>query len=520
MPLLDVYTKALTAQQVAHLLRRTTFGGTPAQLKDLTGKTADFIVQKLLVVQPAPNHPTDLDGTNFHEKPWGVPGTTDMERVQADGVRRNILKRWWLGSMVNQPLSISEKMTLFWQNHFVSTATAVSDARFLYRQNQLLRKLALGNFKTFVIEITKDPAMLFYLNGNQNIVGKPNENYGRELQELFTIGAGNYNEEDVKAAARVLTGWRGLNYRDNTTATIGTEFRANQHDTTDKVFSKFYGNKIIKGRTGATAGDDELKDLVDMILAQKETARFIVRKFYRWFFQAEISALVEKEFIEPLATIFQKDYEIKPVLLAMFKSQHFYEDTMLGSQIKSPLDLIIGAFRNFNYQIPDIKTDRTTFDLATQYIFQRSREQQMEVLDQVSVFGWRPYYDTDFYEIWISSTTLALRGVFTDALVKGSTTLKLSINVVDLAKATSTPDDPVKLVDEITENLFAFPLTKLQKDYLIDKVLIADLPRYEWGLEWNAYTSDPTNKNKLNAVKTKLETFFTFALRLAEFQMG
>jgi uncharacterized protein (DUF1800 family) len=402
----------------------------------------------------------------------------------------------------------------------------VQDVRFLYRQNQLLRKYALGNFKDFVIEITKDPAMLVYLSGNSNVVGKPNENYARELMELFTIGVGNYNEEDVKAAARVLTGWRSLNYRSTTVTTVASEFRSNQHDTADKTFSDFYQKKVIKGRAGATAGDDELKDLVAMILAQPETARFIVRKFYRYYVQADISAQVEKEFIEPLAAIFRKDYEIKPVLTAFFKSQHFFDELLYGSQIKSPLDLIVGTLRNFNYSLPDPVKDRTKYDASTAYFHVRAREQQMDVLDQPSVFGWRPYYDTDFYEIWINSTTLALKGAWTDYVVRGATATALDINTLSLPSLTSLPQtltdsfSAYTLVRELTDSLMEFPLTEDQVKYITEQPLMGGAPYYEWLDIWNAYVKAPNDAMKKNAAKTRLDRMMAYILRLAEYQMG
>lgn len=296
MALIDAYTQNLTARQVSHLLRRTAFGATPTQIKFFTGKKVDIIVQQLFALQPVPPDPTDENQKTSHELVWGGGAATDGERNNFDGSRRTRLKYWWMGLMTNQAVSLTEKMTLFWQNHFVSTSTDVQDIRFIYRQNQLLRKFAFGNFRDFVIEITKDPAMLVYLSGNSNVVGKPNENYARELMELFTIGVGNYNEEDVKAAARVLTGWRSINFRNITIATIGNEFRSTQHDTADKTFSDFYQKNVIKGRVGATAGDDELKDLITMILAQPESARFIVRKFYRFFYSSRYFCSSGKRF--------------------------------------------------------------------------------------------------------------------------------------------------------------------------------------------------------------------------------
>ncbi len=526
MALIDAYTQNLTARQVSHLMRRTAFGATPAQIKSFTGKKVDVLLQQLFVAQTTPPDPTDENQKTSHDLVWGGPNTVDADRNNFDGVRRGRLKLWWIGLMANQPVSLMEKMTLFWQNHFVSTSSDVPDVRFLYRQNQFLRKFALGNFKDFVIEITKDPAMLIYLSGGSNIVGRANENYGRELMELFTIGRGNYTEDDVKAAARVLTGWRSLNYRSTTVATIGSEFVSKNHDTADKIFSASYQSKTIKGRAGATAGDDELKDLVDMILAQPETARFIVRKFYRFFIQADISAQVEKEFIEPLAAIFRKDYELKPVLNAFFKSQHFFDETLYGSQIKSPLDLVVGTLRNFNYQVPDPVKARTQYDAATNYFYGRIREQQMDIIDQPSVFGWRPFYDTDFYEIWINSTTLALRGAWTDYVVKGAAGANLDINTLALPLLTSLPKvltdekSAYIMVRELTDSLLEFPLTDDQVNYIAEQPLMGGSPYYEWLPIWNDYIKAPTDAMKKSAAKTRLDRMMTYILRLAEYQMG
>jgi uncharacterized protein (DUF1800 family) len=338
--------------------------------------------------------------------------------------------------------------------------------------------------------------------------------------ELFTIGRGNYTEEDVKAAARVLTGWRSLNYRSSTVAATSFEFRSAQHDTADKIFSDSYQKKVIKGRVGATAGDDELKDLVSMILDQPEAARFIVRKFYRFFIQADISDQIEKEFIEPLAAIFRKNYEIKPVLDTLFKSQHFLDESLLGSQIKSPLDLIIGTLRNFNYQVPDPVKSRAMYDGATNYFYARTREQQMDIIDQPNVFGWRPYYDTEFYEIWINSTTLALRGSLTDYIVRGATGIGLDINTLGIPLLTSAPSDPYIMVRELTDTLLEFPLTEDQIKYMVEQPLMAGAPYYEWTEIWNAYVKTPNDAMKKSAAKTRLDRMITYIMRLAEYQMG
>lgn len=522
MALIDAYNKPLTAKQAAHLLRRATFGPTPQQIKDFTGLTATAAVTKLLQVSGADLNPAPPLDPGTNKTYVNLPFDND-----AQGTWQSWTKRWWLGLMVNQPANVLEKLVLFWQNHFVVAYNTVNDSRFMYQYNQMLRKNALGNFKAFVIDVTKDASMLRYLNGNQNTKNSPNENYGRELQELFTIGVKkpdgtpNYTEDDIKAAAKVLTGWRDRNYRQDALPT--SEFVANNHDTTDKKFSAYYQNTTIKGRTGTTAGDDELKDLVDMILKQTETTRNIVRELYRWYVNFDITADIEKNFIEPLATTFSKDFEIKTVLAAILKSEHFFDEKVRGAIIKSPVELMIGMLRYSGITPPDMATKATEFYSFMQNIQSQGTTMQQDVMNQTTVFGWRPYYDTDFYQLWISSSTLALRGRFSDSMLNGSFRASGKVYAVDtiaIAKLTSDPSDPVKLVDEIAANIMAIDLTQSQKDFLIDQALLPGLPRYEWFPEWQDYIKAPNDKNKMTAVKMKLDTLMQFMFRMAEYQVS
>ena len=515
MALLDTYTKTLTADQVGYLLRRTTFGPTPDQIKALTGLTATQVVTKLLADQPAPPAPLDLKTSNtFIDQPF------DMDN---QGTFNAYVKMWWANLMLNQPLSILEKMTLFWSNHFVTNDSTVNDYRYMYRYNSLLRQYALGNFKAFTIAVTQDPAMLRFLNGNQNVSGTANENYARELQELFTIGRnGGYTEDDVRAAAKVLTGWADTGYRDATNATIGSTFRANKHDTTNKTFSATYQNTVIKGRTGNNAGIDELNDLLDMILKNVETPRYICRKLYRFFINSDITAAVETGFIQPLADIFQKsNFELKPVLSAMFQSQHFFDEGLRGAIIKSPVDLVIGTFRFWGLQAPDPKQNITGYYQIGSYINSRIKEEQQDILNPPTVFGWTAYYQTGFYQQWINSTTLGLRGYFSDALTTNVLKLngKAAVDVLAYAKTLSNPADPVKLVNDFVTPLMGVSLDQTQKDFLTDTVLLNALPRYEWGVEWNAHIQSPNDAAKKQAVQMKLTTFLQYIFRMAEYQV-
>ncbi|HEV7348538.1 DUF1800 domain-containing protein [Telluribacter sp.] len=515
MPWLDIYEVSLTTSQLAHLLRRAISGpqlGFEAQYR---GQTAAQVVDLLMAPVEPPPPPTDATGKTFHDLSFGAPETTQDTRNNLNNQQRQLLKQWWIGLMAQPAHRFREKMVLFWQNHFVVASQDVNDVRFMYRYNDLLRKHALGNFRTFVLEITQDPAMLWYLNGNENVVGRPNENYARELMELFTIGLGNYAEEDVKAAARVLTGWQAVGYRNANTPTVGVNFRFNQHDSDNKQFSAHFQNKVIKSDVGLA----ELEALVDMILQQPETARFIVRKLYRWFVAAEISKEIEENFIEPLAAEFRQDYEVAPVVKKLLRSEHFFAESQIGAQIKSPLDLAIGTLLGLGLAAPSPISNRSGYDGFTNYILGLTRPLEMEVMEQATVFGWRPYYDTGLYKLWISGTSLGLRGQFTDQVIQGLPLRGIYTDLIHVAGSVSEPSDPVVLIRELWGWFIAVPLSDEILTRLVDDVFLEGIPRYEWTGIWNAYQAGKDNQSRFLAVHTRLMALFMYLFRLAEYQL-
>jgi uncharacterized protein (DUF1800 family) len=328
---LSGYTGTFGNAELVHLLKRTLFGVKQSDIKTFSGKTLTEVVNTLLNNVNVPLPPINNYNDGTYTDANVVLGQTWVNAAYTDGTansrRSTSHKSWWMGQMIKQPPSIQEKMVLFWHNHFATQTETIADARYEYKHSALLRTLALGNFKTLVKQITVDPAMLKYLNGYLNVKNAPDENYGRELQELFTVGKGPnslYTEADVKAAARVLTG-----YTINGT-TISSGFDANKHDTANKQFSAFYGNKIITGKTGA-AGATELDEMIDMLFATNECALFICRRIYRFFVYYAIDDATEANVIVPLAAIFRSNnYEIKPVLQALFTSQHFFDQLNRG----------------------------------------------------------------------------------------------------------------------------------------------------------------------------------------------
>jgi len=520
MSALDRYTGPWDERRAGHLLRRTTFLSSKQFVGQLVQRGLDGAVEELLKERTLPDPPID--------PATGQPWVTNTTPMQVDGQYRTLVKGWWLEQMLRTDrLSIIEKMTLLWHNFYATEADVIGDSRFQYHHNEKLRRYALGNLKELTYQVTVDPGMLRYLNGDQNTAQKPNENYARELQELFTIGKGpeiapgnytNYTEQDVQQAARVLTGWRVLRNGDPSTSV----FVATLHDRGDKQFSDAYGERIIRGRSGATAGHDELSELLDMIFSQEETARFFVRKIYRWFVFYEISQQTEQEVIEPLAVLLrQSNYEIKPVLEVLLKSQHFYDEQNIGAMIKSPLDFLCMLFTTIGFSLP---TDLRTKAQVLNTLVGVASTLQQNPMDPPSVAGWPAYYQTpDYYRLWINSATLPTRYAVTDGIIFGSRLLPRQYTLDVFAfveRISSNPGDYEQLIRDVEYELLpAYPLSDEQRDNLARNVLMAGGQVYEWAQIWAAYKANPTNPTARGAAQQRLQNLLRAMFRLAEYQL-
>ena len=521
----EPYRGPWNARVAAHLLRRTTFAPSRSNVASLAARSLDEAVTMLLQDQPGPTPPINPT-TNLT---WiDQPFNSTLE-----GQHIGYLRAWWVGLMLTQGISIREKMVLFWHNHFANEYDTVPDSRYMHRQNSLFRQYALGNIKELVKAVTVDPAMLMYLNGARNRGDGnniPDENYARELQELFTIGKGpqigpgdytNYTEQDVKAAARVLTGWRPTGYRDTKSAAISSSLNVAQHDIKDKQFSYAYQNtKIIGGTDGAR----ELNDLVEMIFSQPETARFLCRKLYRWFVFYEIDQQIEQQVIGPLADILrQNNYEVKPVLDVLLRSAHFFDEENIGCFIKNPLDLLVSAYRKLEMPMPSLEYQPSVYYSLMASLRNTASTLQLNPLDPPNVAGWPAYYQSpDFYRLWINTATLPVRWSYTDSLVNGlrfgsSTFL---VDTIAYIQQFASPGNPYQLVTDLATALFAITITDIQRDYLVRNVLMPGLPDYEWGTIWQAYVNDPNNTTKRNAVISRVKNLLKFMLRMGEFQLA
>lgn len=384
---------AMDAAEMRHLLSRTGFGvAEPEAIGAIKGLTHDQAVDHLLagIRQEPVTAPPDwvreplADRRQMRMETAGLSEEERrkrfMERQRLNRRRGAELKAWWYGEMLATDSPLTEKMVLVWHNHFTSSLQKVRAPQLMHRQNALLRRNALGNFGALLHAVARDPAMLIYLDNVTNRRSAPNENFARELLELFTLGEGHYTERDIKEAARAFTGWQ-VDRR-------SASFRINprQHDSDAKVFMN---------RRGSLEGND----IIEIVLEQPRTAVYITEKLWREF----ISDQPDPAEVERLAGIFRENnYELKPLMRAMLTSDHFRRAENHGALIKSPTELLVGTARLFDVSVEN------PYSLV---VFGRRLGQ--DLLNPPNVKGWPGGTH------WINSNSLLVRREFIERLVAG-----------------------------------------------------------------------------------------------------
>lgn len=386
-------TQAMGFDEARHLVSRTSFGVTPARIRALEPLAYDAAIDGLLQhsspkaatlppgwIGNTPREASEAKANLAAEK-RSARAAGDKAVIQPGQDQRRDLQFWWMTEMLISEQPLVERMVLFWHNHFTSSLKKVKYMPALYRQNELFRREALGNFGTLLKQVARDPAMLTYLDGARSVARQPNENFARELLELFTLGEGHYGEADIKAAARAFTGW-------STDKETGKYvFRADQHDD---------GQKTFLGRTGRLGGDDVL----NILLEDPRTARTIVAKLWREF----VSLAPEPTEVARLAKIFvDGGYEMKPLLRAMFLSEAFRDPANRGALIKSPLDFVLGAAIHLGISAVDEVGILRMLNSLGQVPF-----------DPPNVKGWPGG------ERWITSYTLLLRQQFVRRMIEAT----------------------------------------------------------------------------------------------------
>lgn len=516
------YTGSWGKDEVIHLLNRVHFGAKVEDVEYFSKKTLNQAIDEILDVDYTPPSPPINDYNDREADPNIPAGSTWVNDYNGrlNNVRRSSFKKWWVGLMINQDRTIREKMVLFWHNHFATELQVYTWANFAYQHNAMLRKDCLKDFRTLVKDVTLDPAMLIYLNGERNSKSAPDENYSRELQELFTLGKGpesKYTETDVIEAAKILTGWR-IN------KTNGEVFFVpNRHDTSDKKFSAFYGHTVVYGKSG-TEGQGELDDLLTMIFRQNEVANFMVRKLYRWFVYYDIDEATEENVIKPLANIFRSNnYEIKPVMEALLKSEHFFDVANRGAIIKSPVDFAIGLNRLYDIEYPSATNYVDLYNAWNVNIYLLALMQQ-DIGDPPSVAGWPAYYQIpQYHQLWVNSDTLPKRNQMTDTLVQfgyRAGTNRIKIDPLAFAEKFNSVSKPSDFINDLVQHMYTLDVSAEQKDYMRSILLSGQVHDYHWTDAWNAYVNDKNDEMKQNVVGVRLIMLFKYLMNLSEFQLS
>lgn len=522
------YTGTWDTPQIVHLLKRTLFGASIDDINYFKTRTMSQAVDELLSPTAAP---TTKPLNNYGNDPTGVaPWQTWIGQgllYQDDAMNTNRLRSlqaWWIGQLLNPRRSIHEKLTLFWHNHFAMNALGHLDdipCELWYNQYLTLRGNALGNFQQLVKAITLDPAMLIFLNGSTNAKTSPNENYGRELQELYTIGKGagsQYTQADVREAARTLTGH-------TVDANFNYIFQSGDHDDTNKQFSSFYGNQIITGFSG-TPGAGEVDTLLTMLFSTQECAKFICRKLYGFFVYYKIDDTIESNVIAPLADVFrQSGYNITTVLSVLLKSQHFFDLINSGACIiKSPLDLLIGLCREYKIAIAGSGNPQGQY-AAWSMLSQRSATLQQELMVIDLVAGWDAYRQApQYHELWINSVTYTERNFYTDLLIGTGDMMNgitLQIDAIGFASLLPAPHDPNKLITDSLSILIRPPLSDSSIALLKQSILLGNLTNdMYWTNAWLAYIANPSDMNAYTTVNSRLRALYKYLMNLPEYHLS
>jgi uncharacterized protein (DUF1800 family) len=436
-PLLEPYEPSpgdpFDRVKAAHLLSRAGFGGTEEQVRKVLQlgpmESVDWLLNfpNSTAEEQSSGDVPDLSsiqslGSNFRELRRQLIGKSPeqrkelMQKIQMAN-REAFLATfaWWMKRMAGDSHLLQEKLTLFWHGHFTTSFREERMAMLMWEQNELLRKMAAGNFGHLLHAISRDPAMLDYLNNNQNRKGHPNENYAREVMELFTLGIGNYTEDDVKEGARAFTGWMH----------DGQQFVFNrrQHDDGVKRFLNHIGN--FDGN-----------DVLDIILEHPSCPKFISSELFAYFVYPD----PEPNLVESMGHLLkQSKYELRPLLKTIFTSRAFYSSDAIGVQIKSPVQLVAGTVHMLGIAPP-----------PPQMMFQALTLMGQVPLMPPNVKGW-PGGHT-----WVNASTMFMRYNAGVRLAQG----KLELGEL--------PDEPEAAVDVLVERLIRRPIEPDKRQVLVD----------------------------------------------------
>ena len=474
-------------RSVSHLLKRTTTGVNLEEIQTFINNGMEISIQGLLASQELPSPP----GTWVNEDlpDWDSLSSDERQEViQAYFNRMRVFQKWWAQRIMNGGLNITETMTLFWHSYFASAYSKVFYPQAMYQQNNVFRALCMGNFKDLLRQVTFGPAMMIWLDISGSRKEAPNENFARELMELFTLGVDNYSQSDVVAASHAFTGYvtNGIetNYDFDTMEGWGYWW-TDWHDFDDKTFM---------GQTGPWTGDD----IINIILDRDECAIHLCKKLYKWFLYDD----VDLDFIESMADILRSNnYEIKPALEYLFSSEHFYDPIFYGSNVQNPIQLYLGTIKR-------LKMEEQPFD--TSFFTEIQDHLDMILFEPPDVNGWLGYRS------WINSNTLPLRKAMICAVVNHESpfgNFGNYLNTPSVAQSLVNDNDDTYHIIQIIDNLvllfLGIEINEALSEQLLSIALDGAEP-YDWNISLPAHHSQ----------WSRFEDLLIYIIRLPEFQLS
>tara|TARA_B100000965_G_scaffold99624_1_gene81642 strand:+ start:1998 stop:3629 length:1632 start_codon:yes stop_codon:yes gene_type:complete len=528
-------TSNLGVSRAKHLLRRACFHYNKEILYTVSALNAeqaiDYLLQDNTVTYEEPYDPLPSDNPHgfwlsSNEYPPDIPN---------QGRKRGLLSQWWFYNMVNRN-NLKDKLLFFLHTTFTISKGDVGASHYFYDHLRLLEQYCDGNLRELAKKITLDNAMLNYLDNTQNNANNPNENYAREFLELFTITKGEqigegdystYTEDDVIKAARVFSGFKTMLDRsiiDSDTGIPMGRISVNQHDQTDKIFSHAFDNYELQAGVDENSIMDELHEFVDMVFDKEATAKAYIEKLYRFFVKSEWGSADETNIINPLTQLLiDNDYEIMPVVRTILSSQHFYDasdtdpsDEILGSIVKSPLQLLSSAIRNLGFTIPDPNNDMENYYKFSKFFLDNTFFPMagMILFGPSTVAGYPAVFQApDYDRQWFSSSTILARYKMIECLINGRNALggngqfgAAVDTVLIIENNISSPGNIYNLVNDIAEILYPFGIQQERIEYFAELILDG-YPGYYWEDTWNNYLAngdDTIVRNKLNILITAM----------------
>lgn len=557
MASLTPITGSLGTDRAGHLLRRATFGPTKADIDQFAAMDINTALDTLLDTSLAlPNPPIDpKTGSDWLPKP-------EIDVNSDDRVLFDYFKAWFLELMRTTGNNMREKMVFFLHSHMPADHSLILNTTSLYYQNELYRQYAFGNFRELFAKVCVDNAMTYYIDNTLNDKDEPNENFAREMFELYSIGKGDqigpedytfYTETDVKEAARVLTGFNHdfeftkLDDDGYNGAITGlprakvnlTGIEATRHDSGTKTFSAKFNNTTVAPNPAMMSNGyvteegvfDELNQMLDMIFAQDATAKFLCRKIYRFFAYYKLTPEVETDIIDQLAATFRNNnYELAPVIRQLLASEHFFDldnissttEDKIGALIKSPVDLVVGTFRLFNVEMPTV-VDTLYNSAYSGGVLEYLKNQGMRFYQPIDVAGYPPYHQVPaFNRNWITPNWLARRYEFGQLIIDGHENsaneliFKLdSVAYVDNPANVTDPSNARSLLLDLTSAMLTQTIPTERFDYFLNTVFLDSQLESHWTDEWSNFKTSGDD----TTVRSLLDRLFIGLMQSPEYQL-